>query len=50
MVLRNENYELTTGLSNEFALKVIQEARELNLGEDEYKEDFEKFVSEAGLE
>ena len=49
MVLRNENYELTTGLSNEFVLKVIQEARELNLGYEEDKEELEKFVSEAGI-
>ncbi len=49
MVLRNENLELTTGLSNEFAMKVIQETRELNIGEDEDKEDFENFVNEAGL-
>jgi len=38
------------GLSNEFVLKIVQEARELNLGEDEDKDDFENFVSEAGLE
>ena len=50
MVLRNDNDELIPGLSNEFVLKIVQEARELNLGEDEDKDDFENFVSESGLE
>ena len=50
MVLRNDNDELIPGLSNEFVLKIIQETRDSDLGEEEDKEDFENFVSEAGLE
>ena len=50
MVLRNENNELIPGLSNEFVLKIVQEAKELDLGYEEDKEELEKFVSEAGLQ
>ena len=50
MVLRNENHELIPGLSNEFVLKIVQEAKELDLGYEEDKEELEKFVSEAGLQ
>jgi hypothetical protein len=50
MVLRNDNDELIPGLSNEFVLKIIQETRDSDLGEEEDKEDFENFISEAGLD
>ncbi len=50
MVLRNNEDELIPGLSNEFVLKIIQETRNSDLGEEEDKEDFENFVSEAGLD
>jgi len=50
MVLRNNEEELIPGLSNEFAVQIIQEARDSDLGEEEDKEEFENFVSEAGLE
>ena len=49
MVLRNENHELIPGLSNEFVLKIVQEAKELDLGYEEDKEELENFVSEAGI-
>ncbi|MFN6039173.1 MAG: hypothetical protein ACK452_11950, partial [Bacteroidota bacterium] len=49
-VLSNDNGELINGLSNEFALNIVSEARELDSGEEEDKENFENFVSEAGLE
>ncbi len=50
MVLRNDNHELIPGLSNEFVLKIIQETRDSDIGEEEDKEEFENFVSEAGLD
>jgi hypothetical protein len=50
MVLRNDDYELIPGLSNEFVVQIIQEARDSDLGEEEDKEDFENFISEAGLD
>ncbi len=50
MVIRNDNDELIPGLSNEFVLKIVQETRDSDLGEEEDKEEFENFVSEAGLE
>ena len=51
MVIRNEIEEdLIPGLSNEFVLKIIQEARDSDSGEEEEKEEFENFVSEAGLD
>jgi hypothetical protein len=50
MVLRNNEEELIPGLSTEFVLKIIQETRDSDSGEEEDKEDFENFVSEAGLE
>jgi len=50
MVLRNNEEELIPGLSNEFVLKIVQETRDSDLGEEEDKEEFENFVSEAGLE
>ena len=50
MVLRHENTgELIPGLSNEFVLKIVQEAKELDLGYEEDKEELENFVSEAGI-
>jgi hypothetical protein len=48
-VLRNNDYELIPGLSDEFVVQIIQEARDSDLGEED-KEEFENFVSEAGLE
>jgi hypothetical protein len=42
--------ELLAGVSEDFAKKIIKEARELDLGEEEDKEEFENFVSEAGLD
>jgi len=48
MILRNEDDYLRSGLSNEFVLKIVQETRDSDLGED--KEDFENFVSDEGLE
>ncbi len=50
MVLRSDQGVLIPGLSNEFVLKIIQETRDSDLGEEEDKEDFENFVSEAGLD
>jgi hypothetical protein len=50
MVLRNDNDELIPGLSNEFVLKIVHETRDSDSGEEEEKEEFENFVSEAGLE
>ena len=50
MVLRNNEDELIPGLSNEFVVQIIQEARDSDLGEEEDKEDFENFISEAGLD
>ena len=50
MVLSNDDNELIPGLSNEFVSKIIQETRDSDSGEEEAKEDFENFVSEAGLE
>jgi hypothetical protein len=49
IVLRNNDYELIPGLSDEFVVQIIQEARDSDLGEED-KEEFENFVSEAGLE
>jgi hypothetical protein len=46
----DDEFELTAGISEEFAKKIIKEARELDLGEEDDKEEFENFVSEAGLE
>jgi hypothetical protein len=42
--------ELLAGVSEDFAKKIIKEARELDSGEEEDKEEFENFVSEAGLD
>ena len=42
--------ELLAGVSEDFAKKIIKEARELDLGEEEDKEEFENFVSKAGLD
>ena len=50
IVLRNNDSELIPGLSDEFVVQIIQEARDSDLGEEEDKEEFENFVSEAGLE
>ncbi len=50
MVISNDNGEIVPGLSNEFVMKIIEETRDLNLGEEEDKENFESFVNEAGLE
>ena len=41
MVIRNDNDELIPGLSNEFVLKIIQETRDSDLGEEEDKEEEE---------
>jgi hypothetical protein len=49
-VISNENGEMIPGLSNEFVMKIIEETRNLNIGEEEDKENFENFISEAGLE
>ena len=46
----DDERELIAGISEEFAKKIIKEARELDSGEEEDKEEFENFVSEAGLE
>jgi Domain of unknown function (DUF4116) len=46
----DDERELRAGISEEFAKKIIKEARELDSGEEEDKEEFENFVSEAGLE
>jgi hypothetical protein len=50
IVLRNNDSELIPGLSDEFVVQIIQEARDSDIGEEEDKEEFENFVSEAGLE
>ena len=50
MVLSNDDNELIPGLSNEFVLKIVHETRDSDSGEEEEKEEFENFVSEAGLE
>jgi hypothetical protein len=42
--------ELKAGVSEDFAKKIIKEARELDSGEEEDKEEFENFVSKAGLD
>jgi len=46
----DDERELIAGISEEFAKKIIKEARELDSGEEEDKEEFENFVSEAGLD
>ena len=45
-----DSEEFNEYLSNEFVMKIIEETRDLNLGEEEDKENFENFVSEAGIE
>jgi hypothetical protein len=50
IVTDEDEFELTAGISEEFAKKIIKEAREIDSGEEEDKENFENFVSEAGLD
>ena len=45
-----DSEEFNEYLSNEFVMKIIEETRDLNLGEEEDKENFDNFVSEAGIE
>jgi FlaA1/EpsC-like NDP-sugar epimerase len=45
----DDEFEIKAGISKEFAKKIIKEAREVDSGEEEDKENFENFVSETDL-